>query len=263
MVVGNIVKEVLAYKKGLIQQKLSSPQAFVSSRFQDQLQSEPVKEAKVTPQPVKVEDMSQPVQSTKIETVVNKPEESINKVEEASKPEETEKAETKQVDEVQVAQKEFERRFPETKNEPADTWGLTNKYNIQKIRSSNEGKYEDIIDRASHTYGIPKTLIQKMIEVESDFNPKTVSHAGAMGLMQLMPANVKEMGIKNPFSPAESIEGGVKELSGYLKKNNGDLVLALASYNAGPGNVRKYGGVPPFKETQGYIKKILNIDVSK
>ena len=95
-----------------------------------------------------------------------------------------------------------------------------------------------------------------MIEVESNFNPKTVSPAGAMGLMQLMPANVKEMGVKNPFSPAESIEGGVKELSGYLKKHNGDLVLALASYNAGPGNVRKYGGVPPFKETQGYIKNI-------
>ncbi|CAH2465559.1 lytic transglycosylase domain-containing protein [Bacillus mycoides] len=262
MVVGNIVKEVLAYKKGQIQQKLSSPQAFVSSRFQDQLQSEPAKETKVTPQTAKVEDMSQPVQSTKIETVVNKPVEPI-KIDETSKLEETEKAETKKVDEVQVAQKEFERRFPETKNETADTWGLTNKYNIQKIRSSNEGKYEDIIDRASRTYGIPKTLIQKMIEVESNFNPKTVSHAGAMGLMQLMPANVKEMGIKNPFSPAESIEGGVKELSGYLKKNNGDLVLALASYNAGPGNVRKYGGVPPFKETQGYIKKILNIDVSK
>ncbi|KXH90866.1 lytic transglycosylase domain-containing protein [Bacillus cereus] len=276
MIVGNIVKEVLAYKKGQIQQKLSSPQAFVSSRFQEKLQSEPVKETKATTQPAKVEDMSQPVQSTKIETVVNKPEQSINKVDEASKLEEKgetkkvdeaskpeEKGETKEADEVQVAQKEFERRFPETKNEAADTWGLTKKYNIQKIRSSNEGKYEDIIDRVSRTYGIPKTLIQKMIEVESNFNPKTVSHAGAMGLMQLMPANVKEMGVKNPFSPAESIEGGVKELSGYLKKNNGDLVLALASYNAGPGNVRKYGGVPPFKETQGYIKKILNIDVSK
>ncbi|WP_163255062.1 lytic transglycosylase domain-containing protein [Bacillus tropicus] len=261
MVVGNIVKEVLAYKKGQFQQKLSSPQAFVSSRFQEKLQSEPMKETKATTQAVKVEDMSQPVQSTKIEGVVNKPEASIHKVEEVSKPEE--KPETKKADEVQVAQKEFERRFPETKNEAVDTWGLTKKYNIQKIRSSNEGKYEDIIDRVSRTYGIPKTLIQKMIEVESDFNPKTVSHAGAMGLMQLMPANVKEMGIKNPFSPAESIEGGVKELSGYLKKNNGDLVLALASYNAGPGNVRKYGGVPPFKETQGYIKKILNIDVSK
>ncbi|HDX9694122.1 lytic transglycosylase domain-containing protein [Bacillus thuringiensis] len=276
MIVGNIVKEVLAYKKGQIQQKLSSPQAFVSSRFQEKLQSEPAKETKATTQPAKIEDMSQPVQSTKIETVVNKPEQSINKVGEAGKPEEKgetkkvdeaskpeEKGETKKADEVQVAQKEFERRFPETKNEAADTWELTKKYNIQKIRSSNEGKYEDIIDRVSRTYGIPKTLIQKMIEVESNFNPKTVSHAGAMGLMQLMPANVKEMGVKNPFSPAESIEGGVKELSGYLKKNNGDLVLALASYNAGPGNVRKYGGVPPFKETQGYIKKILNIDVSK
>lgn len=76
---------------------------------------------------------------------------------------------------------------------------LTEKYNIQKIRSSNEGKYEDIIERVSRTYGIPKTLIQKMIEVESNFNPKTVSHAGAMGLMQLMPANVKEMGIKIHF----------------------------------------------------------------
>lgn len=260
MIVGNIVKEVLAYKKGQIQQKLSSPQAFVSSRFQEKLQSEPAKETKETTQPANIEDMSQPVQSTKIEAVVNKPVETIN-VEEANKPEE--KAETKKADEVQVAQKEFERRFPETKNEAADTWELTKKYNIQKIRSSNEGKYEDIIDRVSRTYGIPKTLIQKMIEVESNFNPKTVSHAGAMGLMQLMPANVKEMGVKNPFSPAESIEGGVKELSGYLKKNNGDLVLALASYNAGPGNVRKYGGVPQFKETQGYIKKILNIDVSK
>ncbi|MBJ7928773.1 lytic transglycosylase [Bacillus toyonensis] len=261
MVVGNIVKEVLAYKKGQIQQKLSSPQAFVSSRFQEKLQSEPAKETKGTTQPANIEDMSQPVQSTKIETVVTKPEQSIHKVEEVSKPEE--KAETKKADEVQVAQKEFERRFPETKNEAVDTWELTKKYNIQKIRYSNEGKYEDIIDRVSRTYGIPQTLIQKMIEVESNFNPKTVSHAGAMGLMQLMPANVKEMGVKNPFSPAESIEGGVKELSGYLKKNNGDLVLALASYNAGPGNVRKYGGVPPFKETQGYIKKILNIDVSK
>ena len=130
MLVGNIVKEVLAYKKGQIQQKLSSPQAFVSSRFQEKLQSEPAKETKGTTQPANVEDMSQPVQSKKIETVVNKPEQSINNVEEASKPEE--KAETKNVDEVQVAQKEFERRFPETKNEAADTWGLTKKYNIQK-----------------------------------------------------------------------------------------------------------------------------------
>ncbi|MFJ8526975.1 lytic transglycosylase domain-containing protein [Bacillus sp. NPDC094106] len=234
MIIGNIVKEVLSYKKGQIQQKLSSPRAFVSSRFQETLQSAPVKETEAAVQPMKVEEVSKPAAPS----------------------------ETKQVEQVQVAQKEFARRFPETNNESADTWGLTKKYNIQNIRSENEGKYMDIIDRVSRTYGVPKALIQKMIEVESDFNPKTVSSAGAMGLMQLMPENVKELGVKNPFSPEESIEAGVKELSGYLKQNNGDLVLALASYNAGPGNVRKYGGVPPFKETQGYIKKILNIDVS-
>ncbi len=94
------------------------------------MQSEPAKETKGTTQPANIEEMSQPVQSTKIETVVTKPEQSIHKVEEASKPEE--KAETKKADEVQVAQKEFERRFPETKNEAVDTWGLTKKYNIQK-----------------------------------------------------------------------------------------------------------------------------------
>ena len=129
MVIGNIVKKYL-HIKGQFQQKLSSPEAFVSSRFQEKLQSEPMKETKATTQPAKVEDMSQPVQSTKIEAVVNKPEASIHKVEEVSKPEE--KPETKKVDDVQVAQKEFERRFPETKNEAVDTWGLTKKYNIQK-----------------------------------------------------------------------------------------------------------------------------------
>ena len=96
----------------------------------------------------------------------------------------------------------------------------------------------------------------KMIEVESNFNPKTVSHAGAMGLMQLMPANVKEMGVKNPFSPAESIEGGVKELSGYLKKNNGDLVLALASYNAGSGNVKSTEAYRHLKKRKDILKNI-------
>ncbi|AWC28313.1 MULTISPECIES: lytic transglycosylase domain-containing protein [Bacillus cereus group] len=239
MEIGNIVKEVLSYKKGQIERKLSSPQAFVSSRFQETLQSAVVKEGKANEQTKtkseQVEDKNPPVETSK----------------------------RKEAEPVQVAQKEMVRRFPELRDETADMWGLTKKYNIQKIRSEHEGKYMDIIDRVSRTYGIPKTLIQKMIEVESDFNPKTVSHAGAKGLMQLMPENVRELGVQNPFSPAESIEAGVKELAGYLKKNNGDLVLALASYNAGPGNVRKYGGVPPFKETEGYIKKILNIDVSK
>ncbi|WP_419715698.1 lytic transglycosylase domain-containing protein [Bacillus bombysepticus] len=112
-------------------------------------------------------------------------------------------------------------------------------------------------------YGVDPNLVKKVVKTESDFKPETVSRAGAMGLMQLMPANVKEQGVKDPFNPRQNIEGGVKELKGYIKKYNGDLVLSLAAYNAGAGNVRKYGGVPPFKETQNYIKKILNIDVTK
>ena len=235
MIIGNVVKEVLSYKRGQLQQKLSSPEAFVNSTFGQALQNETIKDMKATTQLSKVEESQKVVGETSV----------------------------KNAEPLQVAQQEFTRRFADSNSTGKDTWGLAGKYNIQSIRSSNEGKYADVIQQVSDTYGIPKTLIQKMIEVESDFNPNTVSSAGAMGLMQLMPANVKEQGINNPFSPAESIEGGVKELTGYLKKYNGDLVLALAAYNAGPGNVKKYGGVPPFQETKNYIKKILNIDVSK
>ncbi|KFN02931.1 transglycosylase SLT domain protein [Bacillus clarus] len=238
----NIVKEVLLYKKRQIKQKLSNPQMVVSSsRFQEKLQGELVGDNIATMKSAKVEDVSKLGQSMSVG--------------ENNQP--VEKSEKRQ------EEKEFLRRFPNMKNEHTDMWRITDKYNIQNIHYKNEEKYVDIIDRVSRTYRIPKILIRKMIEVESNFNPNTVSHAGAMGLMQLMPANVKELGVRNPFEPAENIEAGVKELSGYLKKNNGDLVLALASYNAGPGNVRKYGGVPPFQETQGYIRKILNIDVTK
>ncbi|MGG2092755.1 lytic transglycosylase domain-containing protein [Bacillus sp. S13(2024)] len=235
MIIGNIVKEVLSSKREQIQQKLSSPEAFVNSTFGQSLQNETIKDAKAAAELSKVEESQKVVGETSV----------------------------KNAEPLQVAQQEFTRRFADTNSAGKDSWELTKKYSIQSIRPSNEGKYADSIQRVSDTYGIPKTLIQKMIEVESDFNPNTVSSAGAIGLMQLMPANVKEQGVTNPFSPAESIEGGVKELAGYLKQYNGDLVLALAAYNAGPGNVKKYGGVPPFQETENYIKKILNIDVSK
>ncbi|PEA53509.1 lytic transglycosylase [Bacillus pseudomycoides] len=234
MIIRNVVKEVLSYRKEQVQQKLSSPEAFLNSTFGQALQSETIKEPKANVEVSKVQQ-----------------------------DQEVERAQATNSDSLQVANQEFTRRFSDRNNPGIDMWGLTKKYDIQNIRPSNEGKYEDIIQKVSAAYGVPKALIQKMIEVESDFNPNTVSSAGAVGLMQLMPENVKEQGVENPFSPAEGIEGGVKELTGYLKKYNGDLVLALAAYNAGPGNVNKYGGVPPFRETENYIKKILNIDVSK
>ncbi|EAG0203812.1 lytic transglycosylase domain-containing protein [Listeria monocytogenes] len=139
-----------------------------------------------------------------------------------------------------------------TETHAAPTGELTNwnNYQIKPISAENEGKYSDLIKTAAAKYGVPEALIKRVIQVESNYNPNVVSSAGATGLMQLMAGS-------NRTDPATNIDAGTKELAGYIKKYDGDLRLALAAYNAGPGNVRKYGGVPPFKETQNYLKKII------
>lgn len=127
---------------------------------------------------------------------------------------------------------------------------------LSKVTESSSTKYSSIIEEMSQKYNVPESLINKVIEAESSFNPNVTSSAGAQGLMQLMPQTAKHLGVTNPFDPRENIEGGVK----YLKQmvdQFGNWRLALAAYNAGPGNVRKYGGIPPFEETQNYVKKIL------
>jgi hypothetical protein len=116
--------------------------------------------------------------------------------------------------------------------------------------------YNDIINEAARTYNIDPKLIMAMVQAESGGNPRAVSKAGAGGLMQLMPETAKELGVSNVFDPQQNIMGGVKYLS-QLQNQFGSPQLAAAAYNAGPGNVRKYGGVPPFPETQNYIKKIF------
>lgn len=115
-----------------------------------------------------------------------------------------------------------------------------------------------IVKEAANTYHIPEKLIHAVIRQESNYQNDVVSHAGASGLMQLMPQTAKGLGVTNIFDPKQNIMAGSKYLRQMLNKYNENIPLALAAYNAGPGNVDKYGGIPPFKETQNYVKKVTN-----
>ena len=128
--------------------------------------------------------------------------------------------------------------------------------NVVPIHTADAGGYDGLIQTYAAKHGLAPALVRAVIHTESGGNPRAISPAGAMGLMQLMPDNVKEAGIADPFDPEQNIAAGTEQLSGLLKTYHGDLDLALAGYNAGPGNVHKYGGVPPFAETQNYIRKV-------
>jgi soluble lytic murein transglycosylase-like protein len=119
--------------------------------------------------------------------------------------------------------------------------------------------YAEIIQEAATTYDVDPNLIHAVMQAESAFHPYAVSRAGAEGLMQLMPVLSSEMGVDDAFDPRENIMGGVRYLKRLLDYHHGNLDLALASYNAGPGNVERYGGVPPFRETRNYVKTIKQI----
>jgi soluble lytic murein transglycosylase-like protein len=125
------------------------------------------------------------------------------------------------------------------------------------LESNITDLYDHVISEASHTHGVSFSLLKALIKTESDFNPRAVSSAGARGLMQLMPENIKTLKIKNPFDPRENIMGGTQYLKQLIDRFNGKLPLALAAYNAGPGVVEKYQRVPPFKETENFVKQVM------
>ena len=120
-----------------------------------------------------------------------------------------------------------------------------------------DGSLEAIFEKAAQTYNVDVELLKAMAKAESDFDPNATSRSGAMGIMQLMPGTAKGLGVTDAYDPEQNIMGGAKYIASLLEKYDGNVSYALAAYNAGSGNVDKYGGIPPFEETQNYVTKIL------
>lgn len=118
------------------------------------------------------------------------------------------------------------------------------------------GRYEDAIEKTASDYDVDPALVQAVIHAESAFNPQAVSSKGAQGLMQLMPGTAREVGVGDALDAEQNIRGGVTYLSRMIALHNGDVKLATAAYNAGPGAVRRHGGIPPYAETQAYVKRV-------
>lgn len=117
-------------------------------------------------------------------------------------------------------------------------------------------RYDALIVEAAKKFDVDAALVSAVIKAESDYNPRVVSHKGARGLMQLMPATAARFGVKDSFDPSANIHGGTRYLRWLLDKFEGNADLAVAAYNAGEGNIKKYNGIPPFRETINYVKKI-------
>ncbi|MDO4699254.1 MAG: lytic transglycosylase domain-containing protein [Moraxella sp.] len=146
--------------------------------------------------------------------------------------------------------------YPDTKLHSGDIPATYNpKTAATPSRSANRNAYDHLIRAAAARHGVDPALIKAVIHTESAFNPNARSPVGAMGLMQLMPGTARDMGVANAWDPAQNIEGGVKYLA-WLQKQFRSRDHVIAAYNAGHGNVKKYGGIPPFRETQNYVKSV-------
>ena len=145
--------------------------------------------------------------------------------------------------------------YPDSNIHTYQNWG-NSEAAILPSYSKNKNAYDHLIRQASQTHGISEGLIKAVMHTESGFNINARSPVGAQGLMQLMPATARRFNVSNAFDPQQNILGGAKYLSWLMKRFKGNTELVLAAYNAGEGNVAKYGGIPPFRETQDYVRRV-------
>lgn len=147
--------------------------------------------------------------------------------------------------------------YPDSNIHSYSNWGAS-EASVLPSYSRNKNAFDQMIRQAAQQHGVSEGLIKAVMHTESGFNINARSPVGAQGLMQLMPATARRFNVSNAYDPQQNIFGGARYLSWLLKRFNGDTRLAIAAYNAGEGNVDKYGGIPPFRETQDYVRRVTS-----